>query len=102
MSHNTINIIAVSCAEFFGQLPAKANVDFEFSVTPERPKESPELFDEPQGLGPTIIYVPTRRETLEISGFISSFGVRAAAYHAKVCLHMFFHLLISYLVVSIV
>ncbi|XP_074335305.1 ATP-dependent DNA helicase Q-like SIM isoform X2 [Apium graveolens] len=78
-----VNDLDVPCAEFFGQLPVKANYDFEFSVTPERPKESPEVFEEPQGLGPTIIYVPTRRETLEISEFICSYGVRAAAYNAK-------------------
>ncbi|KAL6964756.1 DNA helicase [Sarracenia purpurea var. burkii] len=34
--------------------------------------------------GPTIIYVPTRKETLSIAKFLCKFGVKAAAYNAKV------------------
>lgn len=33
--------------------------------------------------GPTIIYVPTRKETLSLTKFLSRFGVKAAAYNAK-------------------
>ncbi|EYU20981.1 hypothetical protein MIMGU_mgv1a002122mg [Erythranthe guttata] len=33
--------------------------------------------------GPTIIYAPTRKETLSITKFLSNFGVKAAAYNAK-------------------
>ncbi|KAL3843948.1 hypothetical protein ACJIZ3_001351 [Penstemon smallii] len=33
--------------------------------------------------GPTIIYVPTRKETLSLAKFLSRFGVKAAAYNAK-------------------
>lgn len=34
--------------------------------------------------GPTIIYVPTRKETLRIADYLCKFNVKAAAYHAKV------------------
>lgn len=70
----------------------KANDDFNFSVQPyppERPNKTTELFDEPLGPGPTIIYVPTRNETIAISDFLRDSGVRAAAYNAKVCLNIF-------------
>ncbi|KAG6528613.1 hypothetical protein ZIOFF_010792 [Zingiber officinale] len=33
--------------------------------------------------GPTIIYVPTRKETLRIADYLCKFNVKAAAYHAK-------------------
>ncbi|KAD4179696.1 hypothetical protein E3N88_28287 [Mikania micrantha] len=33
--------------------------------------------------GLTIIYVPTRKETLSIAKYLCRFGVKAAAYHAK-------------------
>jgi hypothetical protein len=35
-------------------------------------------------VGPTIIYVPTRKETVKLAEFLSRSGVRAAGYHAKV------------------
>nr|CAD1827488.1 unnamed protein product [Ananas comosus var. bracteatus] len=55
------------------------------------PAESSRLCGEskPSGLpysleqGPTIIYVPTRRETLAVAEYLCRSGVRAAAYHAK-------------------
>lgn len=34
--------------------------------------------------GPTIIYMRTRKETLSLTKFLSKFGVKAAAYNAKV------------------
>lgn len=40
---------------------------------------------EPLEQGPTIIYVPTRKETLSIAKFLCGFGVKAAAYNASVC-----------------
>ena len=36
------------------------------------------------GEGPTIIYVPTRKETEAVAKFLCGHGVVAAAYHAKV------------------
>lgn len=56
----------VSCGEFCGQSPMK-NLN-----------ES-----EPLDEGPTIIYVPTRKETLGIAKFLLKFGIKAAAYNAK-------------------
>lgn len=38
------------------------------------------------GDGPTIIYMPTRKETEAVAKFLCSHGVVAAAYHAKVIL----------------
>lgn len=34
--------------------------------------------------GPTIIYMPTRKETETLAKFLCKQGVSAAAYHAKV------------------
>jgi Werner syndrome ATP-dependent helicase len=36
------------------------------------------------GEGPTIIYMPTRKETETLAKFLCKQGVSAAAYHAKV------------------
>ncbi|KAJ7296950.1 hypothetical protein O6H91_Y088300 [Diphasiastrum complanatum] len=36
------------------------------------------------GCGPTIIYMPTRKETERLASFLSTCSVKAAAYHAKV------------------
>ncbi|XP_066364352.1 LOW QUALITY PROTEIN: ATP-dependent DNA helicase Q-like SIM [Miscanthus floridulus] len=33
--------------------------------------------------GPTIVYVPTRKETVEVANFLCKSGLRAAAYNAK-------------------
>ncbi|KAJ7550448.1 hypothetical protein O6H91_07G102000 [Diphasiastrum complanatum] len=35
------------------------------------------------GCGPTIIYMPTRKETERLASFLSTCSVKAAAYHAK-------------------
>lgn len=60
-------MVAVSCGEFCGQSHLK-NLN-----------ES-----EPLDEGPTIIYVPTRKQTLGIAAFLLKFGIKAAAYNAKV------------------
>lgn len=39
----------------------------------------------PSEQGTTIVYVPTRKETIKIAEFLCKFGVKAAAYHAMVC-----------------
>jgi len=39
--------------------------------------------------GPTIVYVPTRKETVELANFLCKSGVRAAAYNAKVIITVF-------------
>lgn len=55
-----------------------------------KPKERPALKKGDLGEGPTIIYVPTRKETLSIAKFLSSYGVKAAAYNAKVTVLLYF------------
>lgn len=34
--------------------------------------------------GPTIIYVPTRKQTVELANYLCKTGLKAAAYNAKV------------------
>jgi len=51
---------------------------------PNKQGEGLELWEGHVEEGPTIIYVPTRKETLSIAKFLCKFGVRAAAYNAKV------------------
>lgn len=71
-----MNFLAVSCGEFPGTSAAE-NL---------KTRGTSELYDIQGSLeeGPTIIYVPTRKETLKIAEYLCRSGVRAAAYHAKV------------------
>lgn len=39
--------------------------------------------------GPTIVYVPTRKQTVEVANFLCKSGLRAAAYNAKVIIIVF-------------
>ncbi|KAH7655004.1 DNA helicase protein [Dioscorea alata] len=65
----------VSCGEFIGN-PLSASSEFcQASVIPCKEASLEQ--------GPTIVYVPTRKETLKIAEYLSRHGVRAAAYHAK-------------------
>ncbi|KAK9076927.1 hypothetical protein SSX86_005262 [Deinandra increscens subsp. villosa] len=57
----------VTCGEFDGRSSTK-----DLDVCEEKSEE-----------GLTIIYVPTRKETLSIAKYLSRCGVKAAAYHAK-------------------
>lgn len=80
-------IPAVSCGEFRGKLPLKGCSGFLLHKTPDLandPEERAKLRHEPLEDGPTIIYTPTRKETLHISKFLSKFGIKVAAYNAKV------------------
>ncbi|KAG9444777.1 hypothetical protein H6P81_016117 [Aristolochia fimbriata] len=75
----------VSCAEFDANCPFK---DCDLSQSCERPASSVqhEQLLEAQGSvgqGPTIIYMPTRKETVTLANYLSRAGVKAAAYHAK-------------------
>lgn len=77
---------AVAYGEFCGQLVCEdTDVDTEkinlLDKADEKQKSSQESLDQ----GPTIIYVPTRKETLSISKFLCQSGVKAAAYNASVC-----------------
>ncbi|GAB2287320.1 hypothetical protein Dimus_039820 [Dionaea muscipula] len=81
----TVDDLDVSCGEFFGQPPGGS-----FNITestaslhqPFEPEERCGLLQRPLEQGPTIIYVPTRKETLRIANFLCSLGVKAAAYNA--------------------
>lgn len=65
----------VSCGEFPGTC-LEENTDL-YRV-PETSNVSESL-----GQGPTIIYVPTRKETVKLASFFCKSGIKAAAYHAK-------------------
>ncbi|XP_008454261.2 ATP-dependent DNA helicase Q-like SIM [Cucumis melo] len=74
----------VAYGEFCGQLVCEdTDVDTEkinlLDKADEKQKSSQESLDQ----GPTIIYVPTRKETLSISKFLCQSGVKAAAYNAS-------------------
>ncbi|KAK2632730.1 hypothetical protein EUGRSUZ_L01167 [Eucalyptus grandis] len=76
----------VPCGGFHGESPdlsQKVSGSFEMSDSPMELKERLKLQQEPLDHGPTIIYVPTRKETLTIAEFLCYFGIKAAAYNAK-------------------
>ncbi|WCJ43113.1 ATP-dependent DNA helicase Q-like SIM [Euphorbia peplus] len=76
----------VACGEFYGQsLPKQWDISglTETGGPPTSEKDILELLKEPLKEGPTIIYVPTRKETLSIAKYLCDLGVRAAAYNAK-------------------
>ncbi|KAK7344246.1 hypothetical protein VNO77_13637 [Canavalia gladiata] len=49
---------------------------------PKQPEERLKILKGPLEQGPTIIYVPTRKETLRIAKYLCKVGVKAAAYNA--------------------
>ncbi|XP_014514757.1 ATP-dependent DNA helicase Q-like SIM isoform X4 [Vigna radiata var. radiata] len=49
---------------------------------PKKPEGRVKILNEPLEQGPTIIYVPTRKETLRIAKYLCKFGLKAAAYNA--------------------
>ncbi|KAK4491100.1 hypothetical protein RD792_001822 [Penstemon davidsonii] len=75
----------VSCGAFCGQ----STLNFKNCGTPDSRKlltkaeKKPAIHYGTLPEGPTIIYVPTRKETLSLAKFLSRFGVKAAAYNAK-------------------
>ncbi|XP_065854428.1 ATP-dependent DNA helicase Q-like SIM [Euphorbia lathyris] len=76
----------VACGEFYGQsLPRHWDISgsTETGPPPTSGEDILKLLKEPLEEGPTIIYVPTRKETLSIAKYLCGFGVRAAAYNAK-------------------
>ncbi|KAK8958106.1 ATP-dependent DNA helicase Q-like SIM [Platanthera guangdongensis] len=70
-----VNDLDVCYAEFPEKKPPKEIEFFE-------PTEAPDPH-ELLGHGPTIIYVPTRKETIKLARYFCNSGVMAAAYHAK-------------------
>ncbi|XWS42390.1 hypothetical protein CRYUN_Cryun16bG0010400 [Craigia yunnanensis] len=76
----------VACGEFCGQAHSEewnSSGLFETIDPPNKPEERLRLLQEPLEQGPTIIYVPTRKETLSIAKYLCKFGVKAAAYNAS-------------------
>ncbi|KAK3041971.1 hypothetical protein RJ639_002279 [Escallonia herrerae] len=76
----------VCCGEFYGKLPTEhwgLSALSETTDLPKSPEERIQLRQGPLEQGPTIIYVPTRKQTLSIAKFLRKFGVKAAAYNAK-------------------
>lgn len=81
-------ILAVAFGEFSGQSLRGCWDLTGLSETvnlPNKPEERQRLLHEPLEQGPTIIYVPTRKETLSVTKHLCRFGVKAAAYNASVC-----------------
>ncbi|XP_039172114.1 uncharacterized protein LOC104438665 [Eucalyptus grandis] len=77
----------VPCGELRGEslnLSQEVCGPFEMSDSLMELEERLKLQQEPLDHGPTIIYVPTRKETLIIAKFLCDFGIKAAAYNAKV------------------
>ncbi|KAL7227532.1 hypothetical protein ACSBR1_022397 [Camellia fascicularis] len=76
---------SISCGEFFGQSPDKDSDICGLREINDPPNKREEGLKLQQGHleGSTIIYVPTRKETLSISKFLCKCGVKAAAYNAK-------------------
>ena len=84
-------VLSVSCGEFSGQSTAKILNESDSTDAYDlqsRSEERLKLQLGPLEEGPTIIYVPTRKETLSVAKFLSRFGVKSAAYNAKVCIHL--------------
>lgn len=80
-------LFTVTCGEFDGHSLARnqdSDGPFETVDPLIKPDERLKDLQKPLGQGPTIIYVPTRKETLRIAEYLCKSGVRAAAYHAKV------------------
>ncbi|GAU29355.1 hypothetical protein TSUD_31610 [Trifolium subterraneum] len=72
----------VTCGEFCAQPPPK---QCELSGTidpPTKPEKRLKMLKEPLERGPTIIYVPTRKDTVRIAKYLCKSGVKAAAYNA--------------------
>ncbi|CAL5346686.1 unnamed protein product [Camellia sinensis] len=80
-----VDDLDVSCGEFFGQSPDKDSDICGLHEINDPPNKREEGLKLQQGHleGSTIIYVPTRKETLSIPKFLCKCGVKAAAYNAK-------------------
>ncbi|RWR76539.1 ATP-dependent DNA helicase Q-like protein SIM isoform X2 [Cinnamomum micranthum f. kanehirae] len=83
---DSVDDLDVTCGEFDGHSLARnqdSDGPFETVDPLIKPDERLKDLQEPLGQGPTIIYVPTRKETLRIAEYLCKSGVKAAAYHAK-------------------
>ncbi|KAI9187245.1 hypothetical protein LWI28_025924 [Acer negundo] len=76
----------VSCGGFNGYSPRQYWNTYgssEINDPPDKPNKRLKILQEPLEQGLTIIYVPTRKETLRIAKYLCGFGVKAAAYNAS-------------------
>ncbi|KAJ6775461.1 DNA HELICASE RECQ FAMILY MEMBER [Salix purpurea] len=83
---HTVDDWDVACGEFIGQSPCKDQYICESSETVDpssKIEDRSKILQEPLEEGSTIIYVPTRKETLSITKYLCGFGVKAAAYNAS-------------------
>ena len=85
-----ISILAVSCGEFCGlplceDMNSRKETTSEVLELPNQPEERLRFLQQPLEKGSTIIYVPTRKQTLKIATYLCRCGLKAAAYHAGVC-----------------
>ncbi|KAL4188579.1 hypothetical protein AMTRI_Chr08g202890 [Amborella trichopoda] len=81
-----VDDIDVTCGEFNADHPVKDQALYnpdEVISDPVEPVEKFRVTQESLGEGTTIIYVPTRKETVRLSGHLCKCGIRSAAYHAK-------------------
>lgn len=86
-------VYAVCCGEFSGSLPSETHDPHKTSEVLDQKSEIVRRLKDLHGpleSGLTIIYVPTRKETLKIAKYLGKFGIRAAAYHAGVSLFGYF------------
>ncbi|CAN6468829.1 unnamed protein product [Victoria cruziana] len=74
--HNSVDDIDVVCGEFGAHSTAVSEA---CTLHEDSKVHNPLELDK----GPTIIYVPTRKETIKLAAYLSHSGVKAAAYHAK-------------------
>lgn len=84
-------LFLVTCGEFCVQPPPKQCELSETIDPPTKPEKRLKMLKEPLGQGPTIIYVPTRKETVKIAKYLCNSGVKAAAYNAGVCIIFLFN-----------
>jgi Werner syndrome ATP-dependent helicase len=82
----------VTCGEFCLQPPPKQCEITETVDPPAKPEKRLKMLKEPLAPGPTIIYVPTRKDTVRIANYLCKSGVKAAAYNAGVCIISIFKL----------
>ncbi|KAI3864090.1 hypothetical protein MKW98_031682 [Papaver atlanticum] len=82
----SVDDLDVTCGDFSGGISSE-NMDMQnASETNDRPinlQNRLQLLEEPSDGGPTIVYVPTRKETVALAKYFCTFGIRAAAYNAK-------------------
>ncbi|KAH9755197.1 ATP-dependent DNA helicase q-like sim [Citrus sinensis] len=87
LENDSVDDWDVACGEFYGHSPHRdrdTDRSFERTDLLNKPAERLSMLQEPLEDGLTIIYVPTRKETLSIAKYLCGFGVKAAAYNASV------------------